>query len=234
MKHLSVLSRCVLALTLCLVSWMVSAQLAPMPQRALSWLASQVQDAVLQDESRSAATGPQARSEAVSTLQALSTLPLRVADSVFGLAVDDTEYLARRVIAGQAVGRDLGVLMAALVARQSADGSVAAEPGGRGSALDTAWAVRAWAAGARAADPAAVKARAYLASLVQATGEPALVGVMSMGVSGQKLHTAALLSLALQTGTDAASLQAVRRLSSYLVAQQAADGAWLDDPLITP
>lgn len=93
MKHLSVLSRCVLAFALCLASWMVSAQLAPMPQRALSWLSSQVQQAALQDESRSTATVPQARAEAALTLQALAALPQRLADSVFGSAVEDTEQV---------------------------------------------------------------------------------------------------------------------------------------------
>ena len=234
MKHLSVLSRCLLALTLCLASWMVSAQLAPMPQKALQWLQSQVQSGgILAGVNNSVGTPLQARAEVVQTLRAVATTPVAMASGVLSENATDTELLSRRILSGVDGGLAVNDLLTQLSARQAADGSVGAHESEVGNALDTAWALQAWKAAGQANAAPAVKARAFLVSQVGADGQWLPPKGTPVPGASQRLHAQAMISLGLQTGTESTSLSAVARLTDALIGQQMADGSWGADTLLT-
>lgn len=211
------------------------AELGPQLQRALTWLSAQVQSVAVSGEASAVASPIQVRSEVVHTLQLLSRLPGPLADAVYAQELDagqaDTETVARRVLAGAATGADLSVLIDNLRGRQNLDGGFGGGRGYRSSALDTAWAVLAFAQASQSAGPEAVAGRQYLAAQLGTDGsvQPAVGGVRTN--IAHRLFSSALSSLALQTHGDSAA--AVRRLTQFLSAQQGADGGWAGDVVIT-
>lgn len=222
-------------LGIALVPLLTLAQLSPPLQRAVDWLAAQVQSAAVSGEAGSLANPVQVRGETVQTLRLLSRLPAPLADAVYthddGAAQIDTETLARRVLAGVPNARDVSALLQSLRERRNGDGGFGGAPGYASSVLDTAWAVLALAQAGQGAAADAAAARQYLASRIDGDGgvRSAVGGVR--GGAGTRLYASALASLALQTHGDGA--EAVRRLTAYLGAQQGADGGWAGDAVVT-
>jgi len=121
----------------------VLAQLAPSLQRSIDWLGKQVRSSEVAGEDHAVATPKQARAETVQTLQLLATLPGELAATVAAGndGDEDTEVLARRVIAGGVLGIDAAPLLTRLLERQNPDGGFGAAPARGSFALDTAWAL---------------------------------------------------------------------------------------------
>lgn len=212
-------------------------QLSPSLQKALDWLSSQVQATLVMGEDAAVGTPVQTRAETVQTLKALGNLPGPLAQSVANSADlsgnPDTETLARRVLVGAQGAQDITQLILKLKARQNTDGGFGGAEGYRSHVLDTAWAALALAQAGEGAEAVAVKARQYLTGQVAADGGVTAASPSAGVVTGQRLYASALASLALQTGTEAGSSQAVAKLSQYLAAQQGGDGGWQGDALIT-
>ena len=215
-----------------LLTW---ANLSPQLQRAVDWLAAQVQFVAVSGEADSVANPVQVRGETVQTLRLMSRMPAPLADAVYahdeGAPQIDTETLARRVLAGVPNSRDVTALLQSLRERRNADGGFGGGPGYRSSSLDTSWAVLAFAQGGQAAAAEAVAARQYLTSQLDADGavRASLGGVRAN--AGTQTFTGALTSLALQTHTDGSD--AVRRLTQHLSALQRSDGSWNGDTVVS-
>lgn len=223
----------VLALVFLGVSLFASAQLSPVPQKALQWLQAQVQGAALASEEAASGTSLQTKSEVVQTLRAISTTPIALASGVLSSDLSDTELLARRIMSGSYAGASVTAPLQQLATHQLPNGSIGSGQGSDGNILDTAWAVKAYAAAGLGNDPVAVKARLYLASQVAADGQLAPVRGAGPVGSGSQLYQMAMVSLALQTGADNSSQLGVGRLTSQLVSKQSADGSWASDVLVT-
>ena len=221
--------------TLVLLPLLTLADLSPQLQRAVDWLAAQVQSVAVSGEAGSVANPVQVRGETVQTLRLMSRMPAPLADAVYahdeGASQIDTETLARRVLAGVPNSRDVTALLQSLRERRNADGGFGGGPGYRSSMLDTAWAVLAFAQGGQAAASEAVAARLYLTSQLDADGavRASLGGVRAN--AGTQTFASALASLALQTHTDGGD--AVRRLTQHLSALQRSDGSWNGDTVVS-
>lgn len=217
------------------------AQLAPELQRGLDWLKSLVSSATVRGEASAVANVVQVRGEAAETLRALASLPAPLAAAVYAHDADaaevDTETVARRVIAGVSTGADVQPLLSSLLARQSSEGGFGGGPAHASHALDTAWAILALARAGRVAADETVRARDWLARQVQTQGALAGAIVEGPGVHPwtplMRLYVSAMSSLALQTGSELSSGQAVKLLSAWLASMQGPDGGWAADSLVT-
>lgn len=238
----SVRSRAWLLLACVLFPMLSLGQLSPDLQRGLQWLTSKVQGTQVEGETASAANPVQVRSEALQTLRRLAALPTPLAESLFAgdtanATYADTETLARRIVAGAATSQDLQPLLGTLAERQNEDGGYGGGPGYASAALDTAWALLAQAQAGQAAAPSALQARQWLATHIQRSGP--LTGALQDPPGTRtspalvRLYTTALASLALQTGSDTPSTQAVPLVTTWLATQQGSDGGWAGDTLVS-
>lgn len=226
--------RRLLLMTALLVPLITFAQLSPSVQKALDWLSAQIQGASLTGEGNAAGTVLQTRAEVAQTMRTLATLPAPLGEGIVNGPIDpdaaDTETLARRILVGSMGGLDYSALLQELLKHRAADGGFGGAQGTPSSVLDSAWAVLALTSAGRGADVPAASARRYLVGQVSADGGMALGNGHSIG---SRVYASALASLALQSGTDVSSAQAVTRITAYLLAQQGTDGGWQSDTLIT-
>lgn len=200
--------------------------LPPEVSRGLAWLQSQVQaDGSLANETSSIATPLQNRSEAAQTFKSLSVLPANLADTIAGETEDNTEYLARRVVALTLAGRDAGVLVPLLSANQNLDGGFGGGPGYESDALDTAWALIALKS-VNAFAPVSA-GLGYLASVQAPDG--------SFSAPGRPdLQTSAIAVLAMRLYASEIDLNAsIQSALAYLLAQESPTQQWGDSAFLT-
>nr|WP_295775122.1 carboxypeptidase regulatory-like domain-containing protein [Rhodoferax sp.] len=200
------------------------AQATPEVTRGLTWLTAQVQaNGSLLGEPQSIATSLQNRTEAAYTFKLLATTPARLLTAIAADTDDNTEYLSRKAISLAVNGVDASAHIITLLSRQNPDSGFGAASDFTSNPVDTAWTVLALAQSNNGASDAAVRARAYLVSLLGPDG-----GMLSP-IDANRVHVSALTLLALQTTTDGATATAARTLTSWLLLQQDADGGWLHD-----
>lgn len=202
---------------------------SPEVNKGVQWLASQVRgDGSLAGESQSIATALQARAEAVRTLHQFDTVPSSLASSLANDTENNTEYMARRLVAlsgASGYGAALSAQLDALEARQNSDGGFGGAPGYASNSLDTAWALAGLAAGARSTPVAA--ALQYLKLAQQADGS------YTTG-SRSDLYTSAnvLTALRLYASTQALTPQ-IQATRAYLMSKQDATLVWDNSPWLT-
>jgi hypothetical protein len=194
--------------------------------RGLTWLQGQVQaDGSLANEAGSAATGLQSRAEAAQTLKLLSVLPAKLADAIAGDTEDNTEYLARRAVALALAGRDTSALLAALSARQNADGGFGGGPGYDSNALDTAWVL------------IALRSASVPTSVTQALGYLGLAQGFDGSYSAPgrpDVETTAIAVLAQAVyASQFNSFAAIARAVPYLLSQQSQAAQWGNSAFLT-
>jgi protocatechuate 3,4-dioxygenase beta subunit len=196
--------------------------------RGLAWLQGQVQaNGSLANEAASVATPLQSRAETAQLLAALASVPPALSDAVAAEADANTEYLARKVIALVAAGRDAAPAVALLLQRRNSDRGFGGSPGFQSNPLDTAWTVLALARAGQGPSPAAGDARAYLMASMQADGGIAAPNDLA------RIEYGALALAALQTTGDGSTATAVRTLLAWMLQRQAADGSWQADVHLT-
>jgi len=215
------------------VSFVASGDLATTLQKGISWLSTQAANTTLFADSASVATLHQERSEAAQTLKLLATVPDSLSEAVTkasDLAGDlDTETISRRLLAYDAKATGTDVLLTDLLARQNSDGGFAGAAGYASNTMDTAWAILALAQQGRVDANEAQRARAFLSGKVTDTGVDSLTGSGTSLTATARIYHAALTSVALQSGSDSASITGVKRLTSYLLSSQGSDGGWQAD-----
>ncbi|MEN9867229.1 MAG: hypothetical protein RL748_2819, partial [Pseudomonadota bacterium] len=147
------------------------AQTSPEVSRGLAWLNSQVQgDGSLSNENAALATPLQTRAEVAQTLKQLASLPAPLITGVLNKGEDNTEYLARKVLALSGSNTDISASISTLLQRQNSDGGFAPAPGYASDPLDTAWALLALAT-VKQANPQGIDlALSYLLQSKQADG----------------------------------------------------------------
>ncbi|HEY2395193.1 MAG TPA: carboxypeptidase regulatory-like domain-containing protein, partial [Rudaea sp.] len=236
----------------------------PDSTKGVAWLAAQVQnDGSLANEASSIATPFQGREETLLTLCKLATAPAALASAIAANADDDTEYVARRALAAAAAGQASISDVAALLARQNADGGWGLTPGYQSDALDTAIALQALSA-ANASSAVAANGFAYLslarlsdagwgvnqssayvtANVLFAAGlwpsqgttiaSTAATWLLGARNAGQEYGDSFDNALALLSlSAQANQGAALSPLISALGATQLADGSWADDPYVT-
>ena len=180
----------------------------------LQWLTEQVQNGY----PTATATAYQAGAEALTTVYRLDgSLP--DADLPATGYADNTELLARRIIAATQTGSDTGTLMAELLSAQDAeDGGFGSLPGYPGMAADTAFALRALTAAGQSGSQAAAEAVAFLAAQQAADGG-------WDGVYSTALAAAALLPYRTLYALD----DVLREAAGFLLSRTAADGSAGED-----
>ncbi|MTW09193.1 hypothetical protein GM658_01135 [Pseudoduganella eburnea] len=182
-------------------------------------------DGSLQSEAASGALPLQVRSETARTLKQLASTPAALADAIAADTEDNTEYMACQAVSQVQAGRSAASLLAALGARQNSDGGFGGAPGFASNALDTAWTMLAFSAGAYADGAARGRAAAYLVSQQDANG--------SFGVSPSQpsANVSALAVMALQTaGGDPMVQNALNQGAAWLRGQRDANGARIAGP----
>jgi len=205
-----------------------AAQAASSPeiQKGLAWLQSQVQaDGSLAGESASLATPTQGRTETLTSLKLLATLPTPLVDAILANTADNTEYLARRIISSNLAGQNADADVTTLLARQNADGGFSCDSGFDSNPLDTAWALLAL----KALNVSAPVSGAlnYLQSAQSIDG--------SFRIADRSdIYTSALALQALAAYSSQYALNAnIQAAVSYLQAQQSATGGWADSPFLS-
>ena len=197
----------------------------PSVQRGVAWLQGQIQvSGALVSEGTSPALPMQLRSETAITLRALvQTVPPALYTAIEGVTPDTTEYLARKAIAKQLAAGSDAAHLDALIKLQNADGGFGAAAGLASNAQDTAWALRALAAG-QANSAAAVKALGWLISVQQGDGQWKLVP------DGDAVVTTALAVHALNLYRQQPAAQAALvKARAWLTGQRNASQRWADD-----
>jgi hypothetical protein len=200
--------------------------LTPEVSRGLAWLQGQIQaDGSLANEASSVATGLQSRTEAAQTFKLLSAIPVSLTDAIAGETDDNTEYLARRIVSIALAGRDPSTLLAALAARQNADGGFGGGPAFDSNALDTAWAL------------IALRSSASLGAVPQALGYLGLAQAFDGSYSAPgrpDIETTAVAVLALRLyASQFNSFAAIARAVPYLLAQQSPVQQWGNSAFLT-
>ena len=211
-----------LAIFICtIIPLQVNAQTSPQVARGLAWLSAQVQaDGSLQNEAVSIATPFQNRAEAALTLRLLATLPPSLASSVNGDNDNNTQYLARKLIALTANGGDVSNILTLLLQLQNADGGFGGALGYASEPGHTAWAVLGLAQAGLAGSDAANSARALLRNQLDADGG------MRANDGFTRTYLSGMALMALQTAPASGNGTAIKGLSSWLLQQQGADGSW--------
>jgi len=197
----------------------------PAVQRGVAWLQGQIQaSGQLASEAGSPALPMQVRSEAAITLRGLAqTVPPALYTAIEGVTPDTTEYLARKAIGKQLAAGSDAAHLDALIKLQNADGGFGAAAGLASNAQDTAWALRALAAG-QANSAAAVKALGWLISVQQGDGQWKLVP------DGDAVVTTALAVHALNLYRQQPAAQAALvKARAWLTGQRNASQRWADD-----
>lgn len=198
------------------------AQLSPEVSKGLTWLQTQVQtDGHLTNEATAVATLLQSRAESLRTLRLIATAPSTLAASAAADTEDNTEYLARRLLAADPTA-DNSSLLNALVTRQNADGGFAAVQGYQSNALDTAWALLALKTAPSLNPNTVTNAVAYLVKTINADGSysptPSYPG---------DIETTAYSLLALQSYGQVIPLATQINLAKqWLVSKRGADGSF--------
>jgi hypothetical protein len=202
------------------------AQLSPQIQKGVSWLQSQVQaNGSLAAETASLATSHQNHSETQSALKALATPSTILSHALSVEQNNNTEDIARTLIALSQTGQADSAAQAELLARQNMDGGFGADAGHTSNPLDTAWAMLA----------------------IKASNAPGnLTGALNYLKSVQALDGSYLAADRSDPYTSALALQALAAYSSqyalethiqatvtYLQTQQAAAGNWSDSPFLS-
>jgi hypothetical protein len=204
------------------------AQTSPQVARGIAWLTAQVQaDGSLQNESVSIATPLQNRSEAALTLRLLATMPPSLANSVIADNDNNTQYLARKLIASVSNGNDGSAILPLLLQNQNADGGFGGALGYASEPDHTAWAILALAQAGQAGSTVANAARVYLGSLLETDG------AMPGATNWERIHNSAQALLALQTNHDGGENTRINGLSSWLLQQQDADGGWMGNSYLS-
>jgi hypothetical protein len=215
---------------LLLIAPLSQAQSSPSAEvtRGIQWLLAQVQsNGALLNEQQSIATKLQSRTETAQTLKLLSSAPAGLVSGVDAETESNTEYLARKIIALASNGWNAGNYSDVLQQRQNADGGFGGDEGYASNALDTAWAVLAFAQTNRASTPASASAQAWLKAALAADG----------GVNGSsdadRIPSSAVVLLALQSASDSGTATATGGLASWLLQRQGADGSWAGNTYLT-
>lgn len=207
------------------------AQAAPTAEvaKGLAWLQGQVQgDGSLTGEAASVATPYQARNETLHILKLLASAPTPLLDAITADTEDSVEYLSRRIVAISLTGGSTSSLVAQLNALQNPDGGFGGGAAYTSHALDTAWALTAYAKAGLAHSSAALNARNYLASIVE------MDGGMSGSTEVERVANSAMSASALQiVPASAGSLTAINQLVAWLLQKQAVDGSWNQDISLT-
>ena len=194
--------------------------------RGLQWLSAQVQnDGTLLNEANSIATPFQCRAEAGLTLGRLSTLPASLGSSIEAEGSDNTQYVARKLMALAGSASDSGNAAALLLQRQNTDGGFGAAAEYGSDSLSTAWAILALAGSGQAAAMPAERARGYLAGRVGTDGS------VVDGTDFERIYSSSLVLAALQTGNGNEAAQ--KSLANWLLQRQAGDGGWLGSTFLT-
>ncbi len=214
------------------VSWLFLAGSAfaqgstdPAVQRGVAWLQGQIHaSGQLASEGTSPALPMQIRSETAITLRAVAqTIPPALYTAIEGVTPDTTEYLARKAIGKQLAAGSDAAHLDALIKLQNADGGFGAAAGLASNPQDTAWALRALAAG-QANSAAAVKALGWLVSAQQADGQWKLVP------DGDAVVTTALAVQTLTLYRQQPAIRAVlTKVRTWLMDQRTAQQTWGDD-----
>ena len=214
------------------VSWLFLAGSAfaqgstdPAVQRGVAWLQGQIHaSGQLASEGTSPALPMQIRSETAITLRAVAqTIPPALYTAIEGVTPDTTEYLARKAIGKQLAAGSDAAHLDALIKLQNADGGFGAAAGLASNPQDTAWALRALAAG-QANSAAAVKALGWLVSAQQADGQWKLVP------DGDAVVTTALAVQTLTLYRQQPAIRAVlTKVRTWLMDQRNASQRWGDD-----
>ncbi|QYF93557.1 carboxypeptidase regulatory-like domain-containing protein [Massilia sp. PAMC28688] len=227
-KFQRIVTRCVLFFAISLSVLFAARAQSPEIARGLAWLAAQVQaDGEVQGADQSIATKQQNRAEVRQTLKLLAAAPPSLGNAMLADPENNTEYLARKIIALAGSGNAITVHIDLLIERQNSDGGFGGAPGYASNALDTAWAVLALTEARMGAAASATSARAWLLTQLDADG--AITGRSD----ADRVQNSAMALLALQTAADSASINAVRSLSSWLLRQQGADGGWQEDTYLS-
>lgn len=220
-KFQNVLARCAVFFAVSILVLIAARAQSPEVARGLQWLAAQVQpDGNVQGADQSIATKQQNRAEVRQTLKLLAAAPSSLATALAADAENNTEYLARKVIALAGSSTSIADYAALLTQRQNTDGGFGGAPGYASNALDTSWAILALTEARMAAGANAAQARAYLLTQIDADGAIAARSDID------RVQASAMALLALQSAADNASTNAVKTLSSWLLRQQGADGGW--------
>ncbi|MCP5158426.1 MAG: carboxypeptidase regulatory-like domain-containing protein [Gammaproteobacteria bacterium] len=114
----------------------------------LAWLAGQAQSNGAYASNTNLATPVQATAETLRTFQALGEAPAGIFAARQFLSAepfDNTEYLARKIIAGIAASEDVSMLVTELLTHQNSDGGFGDFAGHQSTMLDTAFALDALA-----------------------------------------------------------------------------------------
>ncbi|MDP1682856.1 MAG: terpene cyclase/mutase family protein, partial [Burkholderiales bacterium] len=227
MKHII---RCYFAF-LCLISFAQPSLAAPSAEvtKGLAWLQSQVQgDGSLSGEAASVASSYQSRNETLHILKLLATVPAPLFAAIAADTEDSTEYLSRRIVSTSLMGGSTSSLIAQLNALQNPDGGFGGGVDYTSHALDTAWALTAYAKAGLSNSSAALNARNYLASIVQ------LDGGMTGSTDVERVVNSAMSASALQmVPASTGSLTAINQLVAWLLQKQAVDGSWNQDVSLT-
>ncbi|MDP5241122.1 carboxypeptidase regulatory-like domain-containing protein [Uliginosibacterium sp. 31-16] len=218
-----------------LLPFMANGELSASVQKGLAWLTTKVAEAGLLSNADSVANLYQERSEAAQTLRLLASVPDGLSQAVATAQSQDgeldTESLARQLLERDPADAAVPGLLNKLLARQGDDGGFSGAEGYQSDATDSAWAIAALAQHGRATGSEASRARSYLASHVSSAGVDAHTSGGAALTGAAKVSIAAIASIALQTGSDSASLTGVQQLTKFLLSAQGADGGWQVDTL---
>ncbi|MDB5889112.1 MAG: hypothetical protein JWM03_1984, partial [Rhodocyclales bacterium] len=218
-----------------LLPFVANGQLSATVKLGVDWLTAKVAEVGLLSNANSIANLHQQRSEAAQTLRLLATVPDALTQAV-ATAQDvvgdlDSETLARQLLARDPADIAAAPLLTELLKRQNQDGGFAGAVGYESHVVDTAWAVNALAQQGRGDGSEASRARAYLAGRVGDNGVDTL-SPNGLSLAGStRVIGASVASIALQTGSDAASITGAQKLSQYLRSAQGVDGGWQSDTL---
>lgn len=214
-------STCVL---LCSISIAPSLQAAPSAEviKGLNWLEAQIQpNGSLLNELQSIASPLQNHSEAAQTLKILATVPSPLVDRIAAETDNNTEYLARQIIAYFAAGRDTSVLISEIVSRQNEDGGFGGAVEFDSNPLDTAFALMALKTVSNASPAVISNAVNYLLQ-TQATS-----GGYSASDNASDVYISALASVALQVSANTIPvITSINKTNTWLLSMQKQNGGW--------
>jgi hypothetical protein len=203
------------------------AQTSPEVTKGVLWLTTQVQpDGSLLGEPQSIATPLQARTDAAQTLKLLASVPVSLTNAIAADSEDNTEYLARKIIALSASGLDVTNYVNTLLSRQNPDGGFGGATDYSSNIIDTAWTVMALDQTNLVNGNANNLARAYIVS--QLSTDHGMPGANDVN----RIYSSALALLALEK-TPTSNAVAIQGLTGWLLQRQGADGSWNGNTYLT-
>jgi len=201
------------------------AQVAPEVTRGLLWLTQQVQpDGTLSGQATSIAAPLQSRAESATAFKLLSTVPPSLVDAIAADTENNTEYLARQVMALVGSGRDASAQTRDLLSRQNSNGGFGAALDYASNPLDTAFALMAM-------NKANVVSPINTSSFSNAINYLLLTqnanGGYGLDDNLPGSYLSALVSTALQMSPTSPDLMiSVNKTNIWLLSMQQADGTW--------